>query len=55
MSSDLIGADYQLYTAEGLLVEQGILSDMQLWINIAHLPNGYYILTVGQQAVKVKR
>lgn len=55
VSSDLIGADYQLYTAEGLLVEQGILSDMQLWINIAHLPNGYYILTVGQQAVKVKR
>ena len=55
VTPDLIGASYQIYTAEGLLVEQGILSDMQQWVNIAHLPYGYYILTVGQQAVKVKR
>jgi len=55
VTPDLIGASYQIYTAEGLLVEQGILSDMQQWVNIAHLPYGYYILTVDQQAVKVKR
>lgn len=55
VTPDLVGASYNLYTTEGLLVNRGILSNTQQWINIAHLPHGYYILTAGQQSVRVVR
>ena len=55
VTPDLVGASYNLYTTEGLVVNRGILSDTQQWINIAHLPHGYYILTAGQQSVRVVR
>lgn len=55
VTPDLVGASYNLYSTEGLLVNRGILSDTQQWINIAHLPHGYYILTVGQQSIRVLR
>lgn len=55
VTPDLVGVSYNLYTMEGTLIERGIISETQQWLNVAHLPHDYYILAVGKQTIKVER
>lgn len=53
VSNELIGQQYYLCDVTGSLLQQGVVSSETLSINVENLPQGVYILKVGNQNVKV--
>jgi polyhydroxybutyrate depolymerase len=53
--SAIKNVSYRLQTITGLTVNKGKLTDSQAKISLAHLPSGFYILFLNDQAFKIRK